>query len=199
MCPEDGSVFVSRIDMIVDPVIGMVRICRGRFAELGVIQFGIDAAGLDQLRVASPFHDHAAADDQDLIRRQNGGQAVGDQDTGPGLDQGLDGLLDLLLGYGIQGRSGFVEDQQGGILEQDPGDGNTLLLAAGQLEAPVAYHGIQTLFLGRDKVINIGLFTCLDQFLFRGVRTGVEQIVADGPVEQVGLLARPRHRGGGSD
>ena len=123
MCPEDGSVFVSRIDMIVDPVIGMVRICRGRFAELGVIQFGIDAAGLDQLRVASPFHDHAAADDQDFIRRQNGGQAVGDQDTGPGLDQGLDGLLDLLLGYGIQGRSGFVEDQQGGILEQDPGDG----------------------------------------------------------------------------
>ena len=44
MCPEDGSVLISRIDMIVDPVIGMVGICRGRFAELGVIQLGIDAA-----------------------------------------------------------------------------------------------------------------------------------------------------------
>ena len=123
--------------MIFDPVIGMVRVCRGRFAELGVIQLGIDAAGLDQFRVAAPFHDYASADDQDLIRRQDGGQAVGDQDTGPGLDQGFNGLLDLLLGNGIQSRSGFVKDQQGGILEQDPGDGNTLLLAAGQFKAPV--------------------------------------------------------------
>ena len=67
--PEEGSVFVSRIDMIFDPVIGMVRVCRGRFAELGIIQLGIDAAGLDQFCVAAPFHDYASADDQDLIRR----------------------------------------------------------------------------------------------------------------------------------
>ena len=114
---------------------------------------------------------------------------MGDQDAGPGLDQGIDGVLDLLLGNGIQGGGGLVKDQEGRILQKDPGNGDPLLLSSGELEAPVAHHGIQARGLGLYEIIDVGLAAGLDEVFLRGVRPGVEEVVPDGPVEQVGLLA----------
>ena len=43
------------------------------------------------------------------------------------------GRLDQALGLGVQGRGRFVEDEDGRVLEQGPGDGQPLALAARKL------------------------------------------------------------------
>ena len=70
--------------------------------ELGFVELPIDPALVQQLLVLTLFHDPAPVQDQDLIGRHNGRQAVCDDQAGPGLQEGLDGGLDQFLGDGIQ-------------------------------------------------------------------------------------------------
>ena len=63
---------------------------------------------MDQFLVGAALNDLAVPDDEDLIRGEDGGQAVGDQDGGPLFDQGIDGGLDGGLGDRVKGRGGFV-------------------------------------------------------------------------------------------
>jgi hypothetical protein len=57
-------------------------------------------------------------------------------------------LVDESFGLGVEGRGGFVEDQDVGVLEQGAGDGDALLLAAGELGAAGAGGGVETFGLG---------------------------------------------------
>ena len=86
-------------------------------------------AALDNLPVA---------DHEDLVRREDRAQPVGDQDARPLLDQRVDRRLDGRLGDGIQRARRLVEDQQRRVLQQRPGDGDPLLLTAGELQPAVA-------------------------------------------------------------
>ena len=91
---------------------------------------------MDQILMSAPLHDLPVPDDQDLIRRQDGGQPMGDQDGGALLNQRINGGLNGGFGDGVQGGGGLVKDQQRRVLQQRPGDGNSLLLPAGKLKAP---------------------------------------------------------------
>ena len=46
--------------------------------------------------------------------------------------------VDLCLGHGIEGGGGLVQDDEGGVLVQRPGNGDLLGLAAGDLNAVLA-------------------------------------------------------------
>ena len=59
--------------------------------------------------------------------------AVGDDNHRTVLLDGVDGILDLFCGDGVQRSGGFVQEDDGRILEEHAGDGNALLLAAGQV------------------------------------------------------------------
>ena len=49
--------------------------------------------------------------------------------------------LDGALGAGVECRGGFVKNQDGRVFEQGAGDGNPLLLTAGEFEAAFADPG----------------------------------------------------------
>ena len=40
---------------------------------------------------------------------------------------------DFLAGSGVEVAGGFIGEEQGGVVDQGPGDGDTLLLSAGEL------------------------------------------------------------------
>ena len=111
-----------------------------------------------------------------------------DQDACPAFNQRINRLLDQAFGNGIQRGGGLVEDQQRRVLQQHPGDGNPLLLSAGKLQSPVAHHRIQPLRLTGDEIPDVRLPAGLDHLLLRRLRLGVQQVVPDGSVEQIGFL-----------
>ena len=59
--------------------------------------------------------------------------------SGPGLVQGR---LNDRLALGVQGRGGFVEEQNLRVSNEGPRDGDALLLSAGQLSAAFADQGV---------------------------------------------------------
>ena len=82
-----------------------------------------------------------------------------DQDARSGLDDGIDRFLDLLLRNGIQGRGGFIHDQDTGIFGQRPGNGNALALAAGEVPAAGPDDIIIAARMGQDVFMDTG-FLC---------------------------------------
>ena len=53
--------------------------------------------------------------------------------------------LDGSLAGGVEGRGGLVQQEDGGVPDEGPGDSDSLLLAPGQLGALVPHQGIQLL------------------------------------------------------
>ena len=86
----------------------------------------------------------AALDDLAGLHHQNGVgmhdrmQAMGDHDGGAVLAEMLDRLLHLLLGFGVERGSGFIEQDERRVPDQRAGDRDALALAAGKLRAELA-------------------------------------------------------------
>ena len=89
---------------------------------------------------------------------------------------------------GIQGGGGFVEDEHRRVLQQYPGDGYALFLAAGELQPALAYLGIQPLRQTPDEVFQLGHAQRLPDLLFAGAGSTIGDVEADGIVEQHGIL-----------
>ena len=64
-------------------------------------------------------------------------------------------VLDLLLGVAVERARGLVEDQDRRPLEDGAGDGDALLLAAGELEAALAHHGAVALGQLGDEAVDL--------------------------------------------
>jgi hypothetical protein len=65
-----------------------------------------------------------------------------------------------MLGLGIEGRGGLVEDQQPRVPKQCPGDGQSLALAAGKGDAPFADGSPIALGEGSDEAVRVGQPGC---------------------------------------
>jgi hypothetical protein len=114
----------------------------------------VAAALGQQLLVGAALDDAAGLHHQDLVRVDHGGQAVRDDQRGLVLRGALQFRLDGALVGAVQGRRGLVEDQDRRVLQQRAGDGHALLLAAGQLEAALAHHGLVALGRGLDEGVD---------------------------------------------
>jgi hypothetical protein len=106
---------------------------------------------------------------------------VGDDQRGaaPGgcVELGLDGFF----GPGVERRGGFVENQDGRVLEQGAGDGDALLFAAGELEAALADR-VSYFRAAGDEVFQLGGAGGGFDFLAAGFGAAVLDVV-----EQVSL------------
>ena len=91
-----------------------------------------------QFIVVANFDNPATIHDDQSVGFAQRAQAVGDGNCGAALDQIVERLLDFLLGLGIDGRSGFIEDQDARVDQQGAGDGDALALTAGQALAAFA-------------------------------------------------------------
>src|SRR5579872_1993225 len=80
-------------------------------AELQPMQLSVQAAAAEELRVRALLHDRAGIEHDDAIRLLDGRQAVRDHEGRAVADQLIDGAANLPLGFGIERRGGFVQDQ----------------------------------------------------------------------------------------
>ena len=125
-------------------------------ADESVPEFGVEASCGPQLVVATPFDDASVVEDDDLVGVHDRGEPVGDHDrraAGEGLGQGL---LDERLGFGVEVAGGLGEDDDVGGLEQQSGDDEPLLLAAGEAVAALSDDGVVALGELADHVEDAG-------------------------------------------
>ena len=97
---------------------------------------------------------------------------------------GLDGAL---VGR-VQRRSGFIEDEDGRVLEQGARDGHALLFAARKLEATLAHHGLVAQRRACDEIVDVRGTRRLLDLLRAGTRAAIGDVVAHGVVEEHGVL-----------
>ena len=76
--------------------------------ELFVVEIGVVAFVLKQLFVRALLDDLACADDQNKVGVADGREAVRNEERGSVFKQRRNGVLNELLGFGIDGRGGFV-------------------------------------------------------------------------------------------
>ena len=93
----------------------------------------------NQLVVGAAFHNLAAVQHADAVGVDDGGEAVGYDDGGASFHQGFQGFLHQSLGFGVEGRCGLVEYQDGGVLEYGARYGYALALASGQSDTRFPY------------------------------------------------------------
>lgn len=125
-------------------------------AGLDSDQFGVFAIFFQQVIVSAGFDDFSVFDKNQTMGVAEGGEAVGDSDSGAIVDENIQGVLDFFLGFDIDGGSGFVQDEDGRILEDGAGDGKSLFFAAGKLETAFADNSIIAVFFLDDKFVSAG-------------------------------------------
>ena len=112
-----------------------------------------------QLRMGALLDDAAVLYHQDLVGVLDGGQPVGDGEDGLSFRQGGQGLLDQVLILRVREGGGLVQNHDGRVLQNRPGDGDALALAAGEGGAPLPDHRVIPIWQGHDEVMAAGSFT----------------------------------------
>ena len=102
----------------------------GRRGELSCNQVGKSASACNQFGEAAALHHAPLVEHQDFIGIAHGRQAMRDDECRPARHQGLQRLPDARLGRRIQRTGRFVEYQDRRILQQCPGDRQSLTLAS---------------------------------------------------------------------
>ena len=82
----------------------------------------------EQLGVGSGGDDSPLLHHRDAIRHLDGGRTVGDDERGAPFAEADQRGADPMLRRGIEGGGRFVEDEDGGVLQERPGEGETLAL-----------------------------------------------------------------------
>ena len=126
--------------------------------ELEVVDFFVDAACGEELGVGAALGDAALVEDEDEVCVADGAEPLGNDEGGAALDEDFEGLLDEHFGLGVHAGGGVVEDEDPGVHEEGPGDGDALLLAAGEGDAPFADPGVVALGEGFDEFADAGGF-----------------------------------------
>ena len=104
------------------------------------------------------FHELALADDQDAVGPPDGGQPMGDHERGAVLHQAVQGQLHEAFALGIERTGGFIQNENGRVFQDGPGNGHPLALAAGELHAALAHQGL--IALREGGVMNSCAWAC---------------------------------------
>src|SRR5262249_50840094 len=110
----------------------------GAAVALHAPELGVATVLGEELLVRAAFDDAAVLEDEDLVGVDDRRKPVRDDERrAVACDLGELGLDDL-LGARVERAGRLVEDEDGRVLEQRARDRDALLLAAGELEAPLA-------------------------------------------------------------
>ncbi len=103
---------------------------------------------------------------------------MGDHERGPVRHHVLERVLDERLRLRVEMGGGLVEDQDLGVLEDDPGDRDALLLSSRQPVSALADDRVVTARHRGDHVVDVGSCGSL-QLLVGGLRTRIPEIRGD--------------------
>ena len=137
---------------------------------LGLVAFGLKAEGMSVDRVVfhessvGPFFDDMAMiHDDDTVGVSHGREAVGDDDDGFVFEETIDLVEDFVLGDGVDGGGGLVEDSHRSVPVEEAGDGNLLLLTSARSDTSTVsftHNLVESLRIVFDKVSCIGILGC---------------------------------------
>ena len=102
-----------------------------RISKLFLAEAVVEPPFGQEFLVVSDFLNPTSIEYDDLVRIHDGGEAVGNCDSGSASHEVVESSLDLHLGFGIQGAGGFVQNQNLGIAKDDSSQGDPLDLASG--------------------------------------------------------------------
>ena len=123
--------------------------------RVGVPHAGVGAVLLDQGIVRSSFSQAAVVEHAYLVRMHDGVQAVGDHDAGLVRQQVRERKLDPVLVLDVGEAGGFVEHDDGRILQDGASDAHALPLAAGQLDAVLSQQRVVAVRQALDRVVDL--------------------------------------------
>ena len=149
-----------------------------------------------QLLVGAVLEDALLPKDQDAVVVLDGGQAVGDGQGGAAVGQLFQALAHQNLALVVQGAGGLVQDEDGRVLQKDAGNAQPLLLAAGQLDAPLAHIGVVAVLQSQDELFGPGQTGRRGDLLPGGPRLAVGDVLGHRAAEQVDVLLH--HADGGA-
>ena len=169
--------------VLLFPNLGCMFLC-----ELFAVQVVVIAAPFEEVQVLALLHDFAVPDHQDEVCFPDGAEAVGDEEGGAVPEKMVDGGLDQLLGLGVDGGGGLVQDENSGVGQHRPGEGDQLLFPSGEPVAALAHVAVPALFqFGHHGVSGDGPGGGLNLFVC-GVQAAVADVLPDRAREEMGIL-----------
>jgi len=119
---------------------------------------------------------------------------VRDGHHGLAFHQTIETFLDGDFDFAVERTRGFVEQEDGSILEHDACDSDALALTAAEFDAPFAHMCMvactaRGIAQGHDEIVRLGALRCRHHVGVAGIRPAVTDIVADRPVQQRGVLS----------
>lgn len=122
---------------------------------------------------------------KDLVGVAHGLQPVGNHDDGLLPGQGVNGVHQILLVFRVHVGGGLVQDDDGRILHDGTGDGDSLLLAPGQAGAPFPDDRVVSIRQLADEVVAAGFLGRLHHVLVGCVLPAELDVVLNGIRKQV--------------
>src|SRR6266700_2861882 len=138
---------------------------------------GVRAVALQQLPVRSALDDTALIQNENLVRVHHRGQAVSDHQRRSPPGDAVELGLDALLGFRVERRGRLVEDEDARIFQDGAGDRDALFLAAGELQAPLAYARFVLLGKALDEFVDMRGFCRFDPLFARRAGPAVVDVV----------------------
>ena len=112
---------------------------------------GVDAVLGQEFGAGAGLRKRAVGHYYDAVGLFYGAEAVGYEEDGLVGGEALEGLVEGGFGFHVDLGGGFVEDDDGGVLEQGAGDGEALGLARAERHALVAHQGFEALRGGTGR------------------------------------------------
>ena len=175
--------------------IGQVQRLRRRLLGLFRHQVGVGAVSGHEAVMGAALDDATVFEDQDRVAVDHAGQAVGDDQGRPILHESVEGPADDGLVLGIDRRGGLVQHQDRGVPQQGPGDGHPLALASRELDPLLADDGVVAVLQRGHEVVDVGRSGRLFDLGPTGLGPPDAEVVADGAVEEEGVLVDHRDHG----
>src|SRR6476660_3367814 len=157
----------------------------------------VNAATGEKLLVRAPLDTLTMVEHDAVVGVDHGGETMGDDERRALARDPLQRVLDLLLSVAVERRGRLVEHEDGRRFEDGAGDGHALLLAARELQSPLAHERVVALRQRYDKVVDLGKFRRLAHLAVAGLWAPIADVVENGVVEQHGVLGD--HADGGAE
>ena len=142
----------------------------------------------------SALDDLAGAQYENLVRLANRAQAMRDHEARASGHQSFERFLNQSFRRGVHAGGGFVEEQDGRILEQGASDGDALFFAHAQAHSTFADFGVELFGEFFDERCGVGGSEGGPEFLVGGVRFAEAEVVGHGAVEEEAFLGdKPDH------
>ncbi len=130
----------------------------------------------------------AVVQHDDLVGVLQAGGTLADDEDGQAPGQSGQRLAQGRVGGVVQCAGAVVQDEDVRLAHQGAGNGQALLLAAGEVPSALLHRLVQAKGLGLDELRSLRRFQRGPQVGVGGILVAPEQVRADGAAEELGLL-----------